>query len=152
MNYKMMGRLIAQILLAEAAFMVPALIISLVGQDSQAILGFALSILVILAVAGMLMFFARKAKKGFYAREGMVCVGLAWIVMSLLGCLPFWISREIPSYLDGLFEIVSGFTTAAEMMVLQCICFEQRARDLMLQSLFQESEAQPEFYIFCTLY
>ena len=54
MNYKMMGRLIAQILLAEAAFMVPALIISLVGQDSQAILGFALSILVILAVAGML--------------------------------------------------------------------------------------------------
>ena len=111
MNYKMMGRLIAQILLAEAAFMVPALIISLAGQDSQAILGFALSILVILAVAGMLMFFARKAKKGFYAREGMVCVGLAWIVMSLLGCLPFWISREIPSYLDGLFEIVSGFTT-----------------------------------------
>ena len=111
MNYKMMGRLIAQILLAEAAFMVPALIISLAGQDSQAILGFALSILVILAVAGMLMFFARRAKKGFYAREGMVCVGLAWIVMSLLGCLPFWISREIPSYLDGLFEIVSGFTT-----------------------------------------
>ena len=38
MNYKMMGRLIAQILLAEAAFMVPALIISLAGQDSQAIL------------------------------------------------------------------------------------------------------------------
>ena len=111
MNYKMMGRLIAQILLAEAAFMVPALIISLAGQDSQAILGFALSILVILAVAGVLMFFARKAKKGFYAREGMVCVGLAWIVMSLLGCLPFWISREIPFYLDGLFEIVSGFTT-----------------------------------------
>ena len=63
MNYKMMGRLIAQILLAEAAFMVPALIISLAGQDSQAILGFALSILVILAVAGVLMFFARKAKK-----------------------------------------------------------------------------------------
>lgn len=52
MNYKMMGRLIAQILLAEAAFMVPALIISLVGQDSQAILGFALSILVILAEIG----------------------------------------------------------------------------------------------------
>ena len=191
MNYKMMGRLIAQILLAEAAFMVPALIISLAGQDSQAILGFALSILVILAVAGVLMFFAKKAKKGFYAREGMVCVGLAWIVMSLLGCLPFWISREIPSYLDGLFEIVSGFTTtgasilsnvfqmecftgealatglavwvflyfylqlflsAAEMMVLQCICFEQRARDQMLQSLFQESEVQPEFYIFCTSY
>ena len=111
MNYKMMGRLIALILFAEAAFMVPALIISLAGQDSLAIMGFAVSILVILAVAGVLLFFGRKARKGFYAREGMVCVGLAWIVMSLLGCLPFWISREIPSYLDALFEIVSGFTT-----------------------------------------
>lgn len=111
MNYKMIGRLIAQILLAEAAFMVPALFISLAGQDSMASVGFAVSIVIILAVAGILLFFARGAKRGFYAREGMVCVGLAWIVMSLLGCLPFWISREIPSYLDGLFEIVSGFTT-----------------------------------------
>lgn len=111
MNYKMMGRLIALILLAEAAFMVPALIISLAGQDSFAIMGFVVSILVIFVVAGLLLIFGRKARRGFYAREGMVCVGLAWIVMSLLGCLPFWISREIPSYLDALFEIVSGFTT-----------------------------------------
>ncbi len=111
MNYKMMGRLIALILLAEAVFMVPALIISLAGQDSLAIMGFVVSIFVILVVAGVLLFFGRKARRGFYAREGMVCVGLAWIVMSLLGCLPFWISREIPFYLDALFEIVSGFTT-----------------------------------------
>lgn len=111
MNYKMMGRLIALILLAEAAFMLPALIISLAGQDSFAIMGFVVSILVIFVVAGLLLVFGRKARRGFYAREGMVCVGLAWIVMSLLGCLPFWISREIPSYLDALFEIVSGFTT-----------------------------------------
>lgn len=111
MNYKMMARLIAQILFAEAIFMIPALLISLVGQEKMAIFGFAVSTAVILAVAGILLFFGRKAKKGFYAREGMVCVGLAWIVMSLLGCLPFWISREIPSYLDALFEIVSGFTT-----------------------------------------
>ncbi len=111
MNYRMMGRLIALILFAEAAFMVPALIISLAGQNSLAIMGFVVSILIILAVAGALLFLGRKARKGFYAREGMVCVGVTWIVMSLLGCLPFWISREIPSYLDALFEIVSGFTT-----------------------------------------
>lgn len=40
-----------------------------------------------------------------------MCVGVSWIVMSLLGSLPFYISREIPSYLDALFETVSGFTT-----------------------------------------
>lgn len=73
MNYKMMGRLIAQILLAEAAFMVPALIISLAGQDSQAILGFALSILVILAVAGVLMFLQEKPKRLLCKRRYGLC-------------------------------------------------------------------------------
>lgn len=111
MNYKMMGRLIAQILLAEAIFMLPALGICLVYGEKMAAIGFVGSILAIGAVAGVLLFLCRRAKKGFYAREGMVCVGLTWILMSLLGCLPFWISGEIPSYLDALFEIVSGFTT-----------------------------------------
>ena len=46
-----------------------------------------------------------------FARDGLVCVGLSWIVMSLFGCLPFWLSGEIPSFVDALFEIVSGFTT-----------------------------------------
>lgn len=41
----------------------------------------------------------------------MVCVGISWIVLSLMGALPFYISREIPTYIDSFFEIVSGFTT-----------------------------------------
>ena len=41
----------------------------------------------------------------------LVCVGVSWIIMSLLGCLPFWLSREIPRFIDAFFEIVSGFTT-----------------------------------------
>ena len=40
-----------------------------------------------------------------------MCAGASWIVLSLLSCLPFYFSREIPSYMDALFEIVSGFTT-----------------------------------------
>ena len=46
-----------------------------------------------------------------YAKEGMVIVASSWIVLSLFGALPFWFSREIPSYIDALFEAVSGFTT-----------------------------------------
>ena len=38
-------------------------------------------------------------------------MGVSWIVLSLIGCLPFYISREIPKYVDALFEMVSGFTT-----------------------------------------
>lgn len=117
MNYKMMGRFIAQILVVEAVFMIPALLISLVLDESMAVKGFIWSILIIAAVVLALYGCCKDAKNGFYAREGLVCVGLCWIVMSLLGCLPFYISGAIPSYLDGLFEIISGFTTTGASIV-----------------------------------
>ena len=111
MNYKMMGRFISQILLLEATFMLPALSISLVCREGNAVYGFCVSIAVILAAFWVLRYLCRGSQKGFYARDGLVCVGLGWIVLSLMGCLPFYLSGEIPSFLDALFEIVSGFTT-----------------------------------------
>lgn len=117
MNYKMMGRFIAQVILIEAAFMLPALLISLVDGDKAAVNGFLTSIALILIIAGILLSICRKERGGFYAREGFVCVGLSWIVMSILGCLPFYISKEIPHYLDALFEIVSGFTTTGSTIL-----------------------------------
>lgn len=111
MNYRMMGKFISQILMVEAVFMLPALLISLADGDGDAVLGFlaALGITALLSLA--LRVVCRNSQRGFYAREGMVCVCLSWIVMSVMGCLPFWISREIPHFVDALFEIVSGFTT-----------------------------------------
>ena len=66
--------------------------------------------------AGLLLV-CRSAGRLFGPREGMVCVGLSWLVMSLLGCLPFVISGAIPSYIDALFEIVSGFTTTGSSIL-----------------------------------
>ena len=111
MNYKMMGRFIGQIVAVETAFLIPALFISLGYGETQAVWGFLLTMVIMGAVAGMLMLVCRGAGKLFGAKEGLVCVGLSWIVMSLLGCLPFVFSGAIPSYVDALFEIVSGFTT-----------------------------------------
>ena len=111
MNYKMMGRFIAQIVAMEMIFILPALIISLCYGESTAVTGFLLTLAVMAAVAGILYGLCRKADKLFGAKEGFVCVSLSWIVMSLLGCLPFVFSGAIPSYVDALFEIVSGFTT-----------------------------------------
>ena len=42
---------------------------------------------------------------------------LTWLLMSLLGCLPFYISREIPRYIDCVFEMVSGFTTTGSSIL-----------------------------------
>lgn len=111
MNYKVIGKFISRILFVEAVFMTPALIISIYDNEIPAIIGFLGAILIITLMASMLYFLCRKAKQRFFAKEGLTCVGLSWIVLSLLGCLPFYISREIPSFVDALFETVSGFTT-----------------------------------------
>lgn len=111
MNYKMIGRYLSYILAVEALFMLPALAISAVDKTAAVTAAFLYTIAITLGISGILMLLCRKAKRGFYAREGMICVGGSWIVMSLLGCLPFFISREIPNYIDALFEMVSGFTT-----------------------------------------
>lgn len=111
MNYRMMGKFISRILLVEAVFMLPALLIAVYHGEERTIFGFLTGMVITFAVALLLYLLCRKARKGFYAREGLVCVGASWIMMSLLGCLPFYFSREIPRFIDALFETVSGFTT-----------------------------------------
>ena len=111
MNYKMMGRFIAQILLLEAVFMLPALGISLGYGEYMATQGFLVAMAALAVVAGILLLLCKGAPRALNARSGLVCVSVSWIVMSLLGCLPFYVSRAIPSYVDAFFEIVSGFTT-----------------------------------------
>ncbi len=111
MNYKMMGRFIALILTVEAVFMIPPLLIGVFDGDSGTALAFLWSMLTALALAGILALLSRGATKSFFAKEGLVCVGSSWIILSLVGCLPFLISGAIPGFIDALFEIVSGFTT-----------------------------------------
>ena len=111
MNYKMMGQFIAQILMITGVFMLPALAISVYCGETAAVYAFLLTLGVFALVIGLLMLTCRGAASAFYAKEGLVCAGASWIVLSLLSCLPFYFSREIPSYMDALFEIVSGFTT-----------------------------------------
>lgn len=111
MNYKMIGRFISLTLAIEAAFMIPALLISLYEGDWTVIRAFLYSIGIIIVIFAILYLLCKSAQRGFYAREGLVCVSLSWIIMSLLGCLPFFLSGQIPSYIDALFEMVSGFTT-----------------------------------------
>ena len=111
MNYKMMGRFIGHILLVESVFMVPALLISLFKHEQRACVGFVSSLGITMLLSLLLLVLCRGSKRSFKAREGLVCVSSSWVVMRLLGALPFYISREIPSFLDALFETVSGFTT-----------------------------------------
>lgn len=111
MNKKMIARFIGKILLVEAVFMLPAYAISLYQHEEASARAFLVTILLTMLVGGVLVTTMRGAKKGFHAKEGLVCVGISWIILGLFGALPFFLSGAIPHYVDALFEIVSGFTT-----------------------------------------
>ncbi|MBO7703279.1 MAG: TrkH family potassium uptake protein [Solobacterium sp.] len=117
MNYRLIGRIIAFILILEALFLLPAWLISLFYQEPNAAFAIVKSQMIILIVASLLFVMTRNASFNFYAKEGFVTTGLAWIVLSLLGALPFYISREIPSYIDAVFETASGFTTTGSSIL-----------------------------------
>ena len=117
MNYKMMGRFLAQILFLEGILMLPALGISLYCGDMAVVKGFLISIAVAVVISVVLFRICRGAPSAFYAKEGFVCVAISWIGLSLVGCLPFWLSGEIPRFVDAFFEIVSGFTTTGASVV-----------------------------------
>ena len=117
MNFKMMGRFIAQIITIEALFMLPALGISLYFGEQAAALSFLYATGIILTLAAVLYAVCRKAGKIFNAREGLVCVALGWASLSILGCLPFLFSGEIPNFVDALFETTSGFTTTGSSIL-----------------------------------
>ena len=97
--------------MVEAVFMLPSLILCAVDEQYSSALSFGASVLIIVAVSVVIQIWSSKSAKGFYARDGLICVGLSWIFMSLFGALPFVISGEIPNYIDALFEIASGFST-----------------------------------------
>lgn len=111
MNYKMMGKFMGRLLTVEAVFMLPAVLIGLWDREYAVVGAFLLSIAIIAAVSGLLSFLCRGAKTIFYAKEGLACVGLSWVAIGLLGCLPFFFSGAIPNFVDAFFESVSGFTT-----------------------------------------
>lgn len=109
MNYRLILQTIGKILLIEALLMVFPLVVNFIYQEEN-LFAFALTISISMVV-GTLLMMVKPKNKSMFIREGFVIVGLAWIVMSLFGALPFTLSGEIPHYIDALFETISGFTT-----------------------------------------
>ena len=108
MNYRMIAYILSRVLLIMAGLLLLPLAAALVYGES--VLPFAVTILLTALCGGALLLFRPKTRE-IYAREGFVCVGLSWVLMSLLGAVPFVISGDIPRFVDAFFETASGFST-----------------------------------------
>ena len=109
MNSSIIRYILGSVLKVEAALLLLPCIVSLCYQEKV-----GASYLLVAAIAlaiGFAMTFKKPADTVFYVKEGCVATALCWIFMSFFGALPFWVSGEIPSLTDALFETISGFTT-----------------------------------------
>ena len=111
MNVKSISRTVGLILLITGIFQLFPLLIAVIDHEPKNILAYIESLCLILLVGSALLLFSRGGNRMFSAQEGFVATGLSWIFMSAFGALPFFLSGQIPSYVDAFFEMVSGFTT-----------------------------------------
>ncbi len=111
MNRKMVFYIFGRIgQVVSLLLLLPAVVAVVYGEMLQ-MWSFLGAAAVAAALGSLVAFICKGRDKVIYAKEGFAIVSLAWLAMSMVGALPFVLSREIPSYVDALFETVSGFTT-----------------------------------------
>ena len=115
MNYSMIFYIIGWILVVEAALMVPSGVVAIIYGESCGWV-FAVTILLCL-VLGLPLIRRQPENKVLYFKEGAVIVALSWLIMSIMGAVPFVLSGAIPHPVDALFETVSGFTTTGSSIL-----------------------------------
>ncbi|MEY8676410.1 TrkH family potassium uptake protein [Thomasclavelia cocleata] len=115
MNRKMIIYTLGKLLCITGLLMYIPVLVALIYQETE---GIAFAIVgAILFVLGISVSYNQPVKKNIYAREGFVIVALSWILISVFGALPFYITGEISSFIDAFFEMVSGFTTTGSSIL-----------------------------------
>jgi len=108
-NTKVIRYIIGQVIKMEGILLIIPFFISLIYREKEGI-----SYLYVIALCfflGIVLTIKKPKNMRMYLKEGCVITALSWLVMSMIGAIPFVLTKEIPSYLDALFETVSGFTT-----------------------------------------
>lgn len=109
MNTSMIRYIVGYILKIEALFMLLPCLVAVIYQEQEGF--YYLLIAILCGLFGILMTIRKPKNHVFYLKEGCVATSLSWMALSLFGCIPFVLTREIPSFTNALFETISGFTT-----------------------------------------
>lgn len=133
MNYRMIFYTIGWILVILSGLIVLPLIVSLIYGESSS-LSFVWTILIGLVPGVLLVCFPPKDKQ-IFAREGLIIVGLSWIIITIIGAFPFFLSNTIPNYIDALFESASGFSATGASVMSN---FELAPRGIMFWRSFAQ--------------
>lgn len=115
MNYRMIIKILGNILEIEALLMIPSLLVAVYYGQSD-IRAFIICIL-LTGIIGLIMSKVKVNSDRIKTKEGLAISTFAWILVSVFGSLPFIVSGSIPSFIDAFFETVSGFTTTGSTVL-----------------------------------
>lgn len=118
MNKRLVLNTIGKILILEAGFMVLPLIVAFYYGESMLNKMSFLSVIGLLLIVGLVSMKIRPKESNYGIKDGFGIVALSWLIMSFFGSLPFIISGQIPSFVDAMFEMVSGFTTTGASILV----------------------------------
>lgn len=115
MNFGIVIRVLGILLIIESALMLPSFFISIYTNEVDKI-PFLIAI-VLAAAIGFILSRKKNYKNQIGARDGLAIVSLGWIMASVIGAIPLYLSNSTPTYIDAFFEIVSGLTTTGATVI-----------------------------------
>ncbi len=115
-NTRMVFRTMGALLLLEALFMAISMGVSLWYNEADSDV-FLVSTIITLLAGFIGIFIGRRAESRMGEREGYFIVAMVWVVFSLFGMLPYYLSGQVPSFTDAWFETMSGFTTTGATII-----------------------------------
>lgn len=112
MNTNIIKFVMGKLLIILSYLMMIPLVISIIYKEGlEHMLSFIIPVIISFAV-GKILIFRGDDKSDFYLKESMFIVASGWIIFSIFGSFPLMLTpNEYPTYIDALFEMVSGFTT-----------------------------------------
>lgn len=117
LNYRAIIKISGIIIVLLAGFMLPSLLVSAIYGESDAIRAFLCTIMPMFFLGGIILTAVKADLDHLRIRDGYAIVALCWIIGSILGAVPFFISGSIPNFIDAFFETASGFTTTGSSIL-----------------------------------
>lgn len=115
MNYSIIRYILSRVIEFQGLFLSLPCIVALIYGEKE-----GMAYLAVMLACFVLGFIGKRHKPKstvFYAKEGFVTVSLSWIILSLIGAIPFVITGEIPNYIDAVYEMASGYTTTGATII-----------------------------------
>lgn len=113
---KIISRILGLLLFIEAAFLLTSLAVAFYYHETI-IDTYLYTLAAMVGTGAVLAYIGRGKERNISRKDGYIVVTFCWILFSLFGAIPYYLSGSLPSVTDAFFETMSGFSTTGASVV-----------------------------------